>query len=119
MHRRPKTRPAQSARSILVQLSQVVHNPVRERFELWVAGDLVGVLGYTVDHDGDRPTATILHTVLYDEFSGHGLASRLTDGALAFMWEHRMRVRPVCSFTRHYLATHPGAAALAPAAEPR
>lgn len=116
MHRKHKTKPPQSARSILLQISQVVHNPVRERFELWVAGDLVGVLGYTVADEGGRRTATILHTVLYDEYSGHGLAGRLTDGALAFMRDNRMQVRPVCSFTRHYLATHPGSAALAPAA---
>ncbi|GAA3968924.1 GNAT family N-acetyltransferase [Gordonia caeni] len=111
--RRPK--PPRPARAILQQISEVVHNPVRERFELWIAGDLVGVLGYSVDETGGQRTATILHTVLYDEYSGHGLATRLTGTAVDFMRESGMRVRPVCSFTKHYLASRPGAATLAPA----
>lgn len=116
MHRLSRRhKPPQPARAILQQISEVVHNPVRERFELWIAGDLVGVLGYSVDDADGRPTATILHTVLYDEYSGHGLATRLTGAAVDFMRESGMRVRPVCSFTRHYLKTRPGAAPLAPA----
>lgn len=111
MHRRPRRhKPPQPARTILQQIAEVVHNPVRERFELWIAGDLVGVLGYSVDTDGDQPTATILHTVLYDEYSGHGLATRLTATAVEFMRESGLRVRPVCSFTKHYLESRPGAA---------
>lgn len=114
MHRRHRrVKPPQSARAILQQISEVVHNPIRDRFELWVAGDLVGVLSYAVDDETAPPTATILHTVLYDEYSGHGLATRLTDEALAFMRANGLRVRPICSFTRHYLHSHPGAAAVA------
>lgn len=112
MHRKAAT-PPQSAQSILLRISEVIHNPTRERFELWVAGDLVGVLGYRLDRE--QRTATVLHTVLYDEYSGHGLATRLTGGAMAFMRDHNLRVQPLCSFTRHYLTTHPGAATLAPA----
>lgn len=113
MHRKHRAKPPQSARTLLQQISEIVHNPVRERFELWVAGDLIGVLGYQIDR-GEK-TATFLHTVLYDEYSGHGLATRLTGAAVKFMRENQLRVRPLCSFTRHYLNTHPGVVAVAPA----
>lgn len=108
MHRRHRrVRPPQPARAILQQISEVVHNPVRDRFELWVAGDLVGVLGYRLDENTVAPTATILHTVLYDEYSGHGLATRLTATAVDALQQRGLRVTAVCSFTRHYLETHP------------
>lgn len=113
---RPQVRrqPPQSARSILQQISQVVHNPTRDRFELWVAGDLVGVLGYTDDTtDGER-TITVLHTVLYDEYSGHGLGTELTRGVLAYVRQQEARLRPVCSFTKNFLDAHPGVVRLAP-----
>ncbi|MGB6040715.1 MAG: GNAT family N-acetyltransferase, partial [Gordonia sp. (in: high G+C Gram-positive bacteria)] len=95
--------PTQSARSLLQQISQVSHNPDRERFELWVAGDLVGVLGYRIDKGPQGDVVTILHTVLYDEYSGHGLATRLTGSAMSYMRENNLKVRPICSFTRHFL----------------
>ncbi|GAC57010.1 hypothetical protein GOHSU_15_00020 [Gordonia hirsuta DSM 44140 = NBRC 16056] len=104
--KRRRQRPAQSARAILHQIAEVVHNPVRERFELWVAGDLVGVLGYRID-PGVRPTATVLHTVLYDEYSGHGLATRLSADAVGQLRSQGMTVVAVCSFTRHHLQSHP------------
>ncbi|QRY62791.1 N-acetyltransferase [Gordonia sp. PDNC005] len=105
--------PHRSARSLLQQISEVVHNPDRERFELWVAGDLVGVLGYRID--AGEQTATILHTVLYDEYSGHGLATRLTGNAMEYMRDQGLRVRPLCTFTKRYVDEHPGVVALAPA----
>ena len=115
MQRKSRHRHApHSARSLLQQISEVVHNPDRERFELWVAGDLVGVLGYTAETVGGERVVTILHTVLYDEYSGHGLATRLTGGAMQYMRDHGFRVRPICTFTKRYLDAHPGVVALAP-----
>lgn len=117
MHRRHRRdRAPQPARTILQQLCEVVHNPARERFELRMAGDLVGVLGYRIEpaSDGEATRqATILHTVLYDEYSGHGLATRLSATAVDQLRREGLRVTAVCSFTRHYLNGHP--AALAPA----
>lgn len=108
--------PTRSADAILQQISEVVHNPGRERFELYVAGDLVGVLSYQIEEvDGGQRVATVLHTVLYDEYSGHGLATRLTGGAMAYMREQQLRVRPVCTFTKRFLQAHPGLVPLAPA----
>lgn len=104
---------AQPAQEILHQLSQVQHNPDRERFELWVAGDLVGVLGYHAERGPDGDVVTVLHTVLYDEYTGHGLATRLTRTAVDFVKQRGARLRPVCTFTRHYLETHPGQVRLA------
>ena len=65
MNRKHRQRPPQSAQAILQQISQVVHNPDRDRFELWVAGDLVGVLGYSTETVDGQTTVTVLHTVLY------------------------------------------------------
>ncbi|WAC53758.1 GNAT family N-acetyltransferase [Gordonia sp. SL306] len=115
MQRKHRYRPPQSAQAILQQISQVVHNPVRERFELWVAGDLVGVLGYSTDCVDGKRTITILHTVLYDEYTGHGLGTRLMRGAVDYVRAQGARLRPVCSFTKSYLDAHPGLVPLAPA----
>lgn len=114
MHRKHRHRPPQSAQAILQQISQVVHNPERDRFELWVAGDLVGVLGYSTELVNGRPTVTVLHTVLYDEYTGHGLGTRLTRGAISYVRDQGARLRPVCSFTKQYLDAHPGVVPLAP-----
>ncbi|MYR07128.1 GNAT family N-acetyltransferase [Gordonia sp. SID5947] len=115
MQRKHRQRPPQSARAILQQISQVVHNPIRDRFELWVAGDLVGVLGYSIDNVDGARTFTILHTVLYDEYTGHGLGTRLMRGAVDYVRDQGARLRPVCSFTKSYLDAHPGLVPLAPA----
>jgi uncharacterized protein len=115
VQRKNRQRPPQSAQAILQQIAQVVHNTDRERFELWVAGDLVGVLGYSTEVVEGRPTVTILHTVLYDEYTGHGLGTRLMVGAIGYVRERGARLRPVCSFTKSYLDAHPGIVALAPA----
>ena len=115
MQRKHRHQPPQSAKSILQQISQVVHNPARERFELWVAGDLVGVLGYSTETVDGQTTITVLHTVLYDEYTGHGLATRLTSGAIAYIRDQDARLRPVCTFTKRYLDAHPGVVPLAPA----
>ncbi|MBT0567037.1 GNAT family N-acetyltransferase [Williamsia sp. CHRR-6] len=109
---RKKKPPPQSAQTILHQISEVVHNPARDRFELYVAGDLVGVLGYSVEEVRGQRILTILHTVLYDEYTGHGLATRLTRGALQYVSDTGAKVRPICTFTRRYLDTHPGYAPL-------
>lgn len=114
MHRKHRHRPPQSAQAILQQISQVIHNPERDRFELWVAGDLVGVLGYSTELVNGRPTVTVLHTVLYDEYTGHGLGTRLTRGAISYVRDQGARLRPVCSFTKQYLDAHPGVVPLAP-----
>ncbi|MBN0973872.1 GNAT family N-acetyltransferase [Gordonia hongkongensis] len=114
MLRKHRQRPPQSAKSILQQISQVVHNPDRDRFELWVAGDLVGVLGYSTETVDGQTTITVLHTVLYDEYTGHGLATRLTRTVVHFTREQGARLRPVCTFTKHYLDGHPGIVTLAP-----
>lgn len=114
MNRKRRHEPPQTARSILQQISQVVHNPDRERFELWVAGDLVGVLGYSAEEIDGQRVITVLHTVLYDEYTGHGLGTRLTRGVLAYVRDQGARVRPVCSFTQRFLDGHPGIVPLAP-----
>ncbi|GAA4641123.1 GNAT family N-acetyltransferase [Gordonia humi] len=106
--------PQNSARSLLQQISEVVHNPERERFELWVAGDLVGVLGYSLEDAPDGTIATILHTVMYDEYAGHGLATRLTGSAMSYMRDNGFKVRPVCTFTRKFIEEHPGVVPLVP-----
>ena len=68
-------RPSQSdrpsrPRRYCIRSPQVVHNPERDRFELWVAGDLVGVLGYSSEVVDGKPTISVMHTVIYDEYTG-------------------------------------------------
>ena len=106
-------RPTQSAQAILHQISQVVHNAERERFELWVAGDLVGVLGYSSEIIDGTPTISVMHTVIYDEYTGQGLGSRLVRGLVGYVKHCDARLRPVCSFTKRYVDAHPGVVELA------
>lgn len=110
--RRKKAAPPRSADSLLQQLSEVVHNSPRDRFELYVAGDLVGVLGYQLDDTDGASVMTVLHTVLYDEYTGHGLAGRLTQGALDFAAASGRKVDPVCTFTQQFLRANPRYATL-------
>ncbi len=106
-----RKREAQSGDAVMRQLAQVTHNPERERFELWVAGDLVGVLGYSLDTTGAKPLLTVLHTVLYDEYTGHGLAKLLVRQVVGYCASIGGRMEAVCTFTQHYLAARPGEAA--------
>ena len=97
--------------------AEVTNNAAQSRFELWLNGDLVGILGY---YDMDtpagpsrtkRPTGvpvvSFLHTVIVEDFGHRGLAAvmarRALDAARGYGW----RVRPVCTYLQRFIAANP------------
>jgi predicted GNAT family acetyltransferase len=87
----------------------VADNADRSRYEARltdpVTGEqaLAGVLVYD-DADGAR---TLLHTVVWQEHSGHGIGGRLASRAFADARERGARIVPVCTFVQGWLARHP------------
>ncbi|GGH38263.1 GNAT family N-acetyltransferase [Microbacterium album] len=93
---------------------RITENPEHSRFEAHLAGDsaepegsadgeLVGVLAYSDDED----TRTLLHTVVGEEHSGHGIGGELVARAFAEARERGRRLVPVCTFVQAWLERHP------------
>ncbi|WP_309067363.1 GNAT family N-acetyltransferase [Microbacterium sp.] len=66
--------------------------------------ELAGVLAYEDGADGSR---TLLHTVVWQEHSGHGLGGRLATHAFADARRRGARIVPVCTFIQAWLERHP------------
>jgi hypothetical protein len=80
----------------------VVHNERFQRFEAVVDG-LASMLAYV--RTSDR--IVFDHTEVPSRLQGHGLAAKLTQTALDFAREARLRVVPKCSYVAAYLRKHP------------
>lgn len=85
----------------------ISNNPGRERFEVLVAGKVIGKAWYKA-YDGDGPAERIFyHTVIDGEYEGQGLAGRLAKAALDETVAAGLRVVPVCPYIKSYIARHP------------
>lgn len=83
--------------------TQVTRNDAENRYELYVAGTLAGVIDY-------RPAAggrDLFHTGVFEEFSGQGLAAVLAAGALADLRADGLVLVPTCPYIQGYLRKHP------------
>ncbi|MCR8671676.1 GNAT family N-acetyltransferase [Agrococcus sp. HG114] len=77
----------------------------RSRFEAHIGGHLAGVLSYVDDEEtGER---TLQHTVVGNEFGGHGVGSALAGFAIAEAREAGRRIVPQCTFVQGWLQKHP------------
>ena len=79
------------------------HEPAAQRFVARTAG-FEAVLQY------DTLNAKLLdyhHTFVPPSLRGGGIASQLTDYALAYARDNGMQVRPTCPFVARYMARHP------------
>ncbi len=82
--------------------SPVRQNPALSRYELDIDGEVAfaqyrladGVMSFT-------------HTETPQALRGRGVGSRLVRGALESAREQGLKVRPLCSFVRTYMAGHP------------
>lgn len=82
---------------------QVVDNPGRCRFELWVGEAPAGRAEY-----GLRPGRLVVdHTEVADAYQGRGLASRLARETLDAVRERGLRVTPECRYVAGYIRRHP------------
>jgi hypothetical protein len=80
----------------------VRHDPVAERFEIDVEGELA-FAAYR------RAGATVLftHTEVPSRAQGRGLAALLVRAALDWARSEGLHVRPLCSYVAVYMRRHP------------
>ncbi|WLQ04998.1 GNAT family N-acetyltransferase [Arthrobacter oryzae] len=83
------------------------HNPERERFEVLVAGNVIGKAAYKTYDAGDSPQRIFYHTVINEEFGGQGLAGKLATAALDATVADGLAIVPVCPYIKKFLTTHP------------
>lgn len=80
----------------------VLHNAEKSRFETTVDG-LLARCDYRL-HDG---VMLIHHTEVPPGLEGRGIAAALVRTAFEHASRERLKVRPLCSYVRAYLARHP------------
>jgi predicted GNAT family acetyltransferase len=78
-------------------------NQAAHRYELLLAGELVGELVYRT---GDG-VVTLIHTEIVPRFEGRGLGEQLVASALGDVRARGLRVVPLCPFVAAYLRRHP------------
>jgi predicted GNAT family acetyltransferase/glutaredoxin len=81
----------------------VADNPERSRYELRLAGALVGVAAYRLV-DGEL---VLTHTQVDPSCEGRGFGSTLVAAALDDARERGLTVRPLCPFVAAYIRRHP------------
>ena len=85
----------------------VRHNPERERFEILVAGNVIGKAAYKEYDGGASPQRIFYHTVINEEYGGQGLAGKLATVALDETVGAGPGIVPVCPFIKKFIVKHP------------
>jgi predicted GNAT family acetyltransferase len=81
----------------------VTDNPAELRYELHVDGELAGIIRYR-----RQPGAIVLvHTDVDRRFDGHGLGTRLVQGALDDLRARGLAVVPLCPFVADFIDRYP------------
>jgi uncharacterized protein len=83
--------------------TEVVDNPDKSRYELRLAGRLIGLATYR--RRNGRIAFT--HTEVDESCEGRGFGSRLAAGALEDARQAGLDVVPLCPFIAHYIEQHP------------
>ena len=83
------------------------HNPDRERFEVLIAGNVIGKAAYKTYDGGGSPQRIFYHTVINEEYGGHGLAGKLATVALDETVAAGFAIVPVCPYIKKFLTKHP------------
>jgi predicted GNAT family acetyltransferase len=81
----------------------VRRNDERQRYELTVDGELVGIADFVVNGD----VVVLPHTEIDRSQRGRGLGAVLVKGALDDVRAQGRTVIPSCWYVREYLAGHP------------
>ncbi|MDU1891140.1 MAG: GNAT family N-acetyltransferase [Dysgonomonas sp.] len=77
----------------------VVHNEKESRFETEVEGLLS-----LVDYIKKEGVVLVTHTEVPRKLEGRGIAAALTKTLLEYVRDNNFKVRPICSYTKGYLA---------------
>ena len=88
--------------------TEVRRNDERDRYELVVDGELVGVADYVVNGD----VVVLPHTEIDPARRGHGLGAVLVQAVLDDVRAQARTVIPTCWYVREYLDLHPDQADL-------
>lgn len=82
----------------------VSRNEEESRFEAFASGALLGYIDYTVD----GKVMDLPHTLVFPEYEGQGVASKLTRQALDMIraMDDEMRVTPTCPFISVWIKRH-------------
>ncbi|MCA4133981.1 GNAT family N-acetyltransferase [Arthrobacter sp. M4] len=96
----------------------IQHNPERERFEVLIAGNVIGKAAYKTFDSGEKVQRIFYHTVINEEYGGQGLAGKLATVALDETVAAGLRIVPVCPFIKKFLTKHPEYAASVTAVTP-
>ncbi len=83
---------------------RVADAPERERYEISLDGTLAGFTDYKM-REGDRIIA--VHSEVFDEYEGRGLASELARQMLDDIRARGLTVSPRCPFVAKYIGEHP------------
>lgn len=80
----------------------VADNPEKSRFELSVDGTLAGFAVY----ETDPGVVIFVHTEVFEEYEGRGLAGQLAKAALGMVREAGDKTVPLCPYIRSYVRRH-------------
>jgi uncharacterized protein len=86
-----------------IETTTVRDNPAELRYELLLDGGRIGEILYRVEPGA----VALVHTEVDPAYEGHGLATRLIEGALDDLRERGLRVIPICPLVRAYIRRHP------------
>ena len=99
---------------------RINHSPAQERYEAVLSADSSGAAAESGDYatDGDQvvgyldyvsePYQVVLtHTVIHEQFSGHGYAGQLVRVVLDDIRAEGKQVVPVCSYVQRFISQHP------------
>ena len=85
-----------------MDVTEIVHNAARNRFEIHLGREVIGKSFYRVE-DGRR---VFTHTEVDPDYQGHGLASQLIEFALSDTRAAGLRVVALCPSVAGYVAKH-------------
>jgi predicted GNAT family acetyltransferase len=80
----------------------VTDNPEESRFEVSVDGALAGFAAYEKDADA----VVFVHTEVFEEYEGRGLAGQLAKAALGTVRDAGGKIVPLCPYIRSYVRKH-------------
>jgi predicted GNAT family acetyltransferase len=80
----------------------VTDNPEESRFEVSVDGTLAGFAAY----ETEPGVVVFVHTEVFKEYEGQGLAGQLAKTALDMVREAGDKIVPLCPFIRSYVRKH-------------
>ncbi len=90
--------------------STIRHNREKQRYELWIDGELVGFAAYQPFETGRAFT----HTEIAEGLRGRGFAAQVVTAALDDARSSGTKIWPFCSYVASFIARHPQYIGLVP-----